>query len=658
MVTFLLGAALALQAQDDPFETQLYNVEFLTREVPDQPGTDITLYQDAIGTAVAVDSSLSKCQLTGEDLANLIKNNVAEDTWEHEKASIRFEQGILTVTNKRSVQEKIRQYLAYWRSFFGKMITIEAAVVSVDPPLLARLRAAGAPDRPMVLAPDSFKALLDAAREGKNAELLKSLRVTAHPGQRVNLKDVLKQSYVRDVDLQIATAALAFDPVVDVLESGMSVDVRPYLEPFGNTVTIEVRATRAEVEAVRERKLRLSREVNLAAPVEVPQEKGDPKTAVDPRRQAMSAPAEPRLELPRLALDRVRTTLTVRSRETAIAGSTFRGGRHVLLLITPAVTSLDDRPAPEPAFEEQRLLRLYDVSPLTRKFQDWPGPRLGLASLSRGYGGAPLTGATFTLDEPRGALIPEESVVDLLRTRIAPDTWGNKRNSMTIGPNGALLVRQKPEVLRELEQFLDPLFYTRAQMITCEAILVGFRKNARAEWERQVPALAPGGYFADREAFDRLFEEACRNGNVRLVETAEVTGFPQERVHVARLVQEAIVADYEPQVSTCVAAFDPLIDILCSGFVLDVRPHFVQGTERIAVSLRAALTSHEIREIDASAPSASPMQAARGPEAHWESDVLCAQGKVTLVGMITRGRGDEAEDLALFLRARANLLQK
>ncbi len=42
-------------------------------------GAAIALQQDSIGTAVAVDSSLSICQLTGEDLVNLIRNNVAED---------------------------------------------------------------------------------------------------------------------------------------------------------------------------------------------------------------------------------------------------------------------------------------------------------------------------------------------------------------------------------------------------------------------------------------------------------------------------------------------------------------------------------------------------------------------------------------------------
>lgn len=72
MLEFPVGAALALQAQDDPFETQIYNVEFLTREVQDRPGTDFSLSSDTIGTAIAV-SEFSKCRLTGEDLALFLR---------------------------------------------------------------------------------------------------------------------------------------------------------------------------------------------------------------------------------------------------------------------------------------------------------------------------------------------------------------------------------------------------------------------------------------------------------------------------------------------------------------------------------------------------------------------------------------------------------
>jgi hypothetical protein len=220
------------------------------------------------------------------------------------------------------------------------------------------------------------------------------------------------------------------------------------------------------------------------------------------------------------------------------------------------------------------------------------------------------------------------------------------------------MVRQKPEVLREIDQFLSTLLFSRAQMITTEAVLVSFRKGARLEWEREIPALGPGGYFLEKEKFDRLFEEAAKNANVRLVEMAEVTCFPQQRVHVARLRQESLVEDFEPQVSTSAVAFDPIIGIVGGGFVLDVRPHFIHGQEQIAVSLRAQSATHEVREVEPSAPAGNALQAARGPEAKWESDVLCAKGMWTIVGLQTRGKGDEAEELVLFLRSRGNLLAR
>ena len=105
--------------------------------------------------------------ITGEDLVSLIKMNVAEDTWEHVASQIAFSDGVLTVTNRKSVHDKIAQYLNYWRGFLGKMISIDAAIVSVDPQLLARIRSAGDADRPAILPPAHFSKLLEAAREGK-----------------------------------------------------------------------------------------------------------------------------------------------------------------------------------------------------------------------------------------------------------------------------------------------------------------------------------------------------------------------------------------------------------------------------------------------------------------------------------------------------------
>ncbi len=638
-------------AQDDPMETRLYNVEFLTREVQDFPGQEIGLPRAVVAMTISPDESmLVSGLLSAEDLANLIKSNVAEDTWEHVAAAITYSNGVLTVTNKRSVQEKVAQYLNYWRGFVGKMITVDAAIVAIDPQLLARIRSAGNAERPAILAPDQARQVLEAAREGRLADLVRSMRVTAHPGQRVSLQEITKQHYLKDFDVQIATAALALDPILDVLATGASVDVRPFLEPFAGGVTMEVRADVADLEALEERKIKLSKELVPGAAAE-----GTQGGAPGAPRAPVSSTVEARLQLPRVSHDRIRTTLTVRSRETAIVGSVLRKGRVVLFLLTPTVVAADEKPAPEPAFEEQRLLRLYDISPLTRAIQDWPAQPPDVAGPSSAMG-TPLTGATFTLMEPT-ALMESEDVAAMIKTRIAPETWGNKRNSINTAQRGTLVIRQKPEVLREIDRFLGTLLLARAQMITTEAVVIGFKKGARAEWEREIPALGPGGYFVEQEKFDRLLEEAYKGQKVRLAEIAEVTCFPQERVHAARSQEEAHVIDYEPQLASHASMFDPIVDSLPTGFVLDVRPHFIHGNEQIAVDFRGALTVGQLKEIEAPVTGAGGLQVGTARVLRWNSSVTCVKGKYSLVAIQSVGRGEETEDLAVFVRARQNVLK-
>jgi hypothetical protein len=193
--------------------------------------------------------------------------------------------------------------------------------------------------------------------------------------------------------------------------------------------------------------------------------------------------------------------------------------------------------------------------------------------------------------------------------------------------------------------------------ITTEVLVIGFKKGARDEWEKDLPALAPGGYFAEFEKVERLLEEAAKGQRVRLVETGEITGFPQERTYGLRSQQETYVSKYEPQVSSFVALQDPVIDTSSGGFVFDVRPHFVHGNEQIAVDFRSSLVQSQLKDVDALGASTSPLQALTGRVLKWNAHVLCVKGKYSLVALETVGRGDDAEDLAVFVRARQNVLK-
>src|SRR6185503_11373125 len=56
---------------------------------------------------------------------------------------------------------------------------------------------------------------------------------------------------------------------------------------------------------------------------------------------------------------------------------------------------------------------VLDIRDILVKLQDFAGPKVELVSPQKG-GGGPLTGATFTLDEPKESSVGEEQVVDLI----------------------------------------------------------------------------------------------------------------------------------------------------------------------------------------------------------------------------------------------------
>jgi hypothetical protein len=643
MRSLALFALLLLPAQEDPVETRSYDVDFLTGGIEDRSGDGVGLTQEPIGTTLAADGL--RAPMSYETLVELLRDNLDPDSWKEDGRTVRFVGGVLTITQKKSVQERIAGTIRYLQDLLAKRISIDAAFVSIEPALLAKIRAEGDPDRPSALSPKQRAMLMDAAREGKQAELVKSMRRSALPGQRISLQDLTKRSYVRDYDVQIATGDGGLDPIVDVLATGPSLDVRPLLELFEGGITLEIRGDFVEFEAMDVRNLRIGKMV--LTPVQVEPEAAKP--VVGAKEPATLVPLEYKVQLPKIQHDKVRTMLTVRDRETAIAASVLRKNRAFLFLVTPAIAAPEEKPAGPPAGRD-RQLRVFDVTALVRRIQSWPGPDIDLPSPSRG-GGGPLTGARFTLDEP-AILLNAEDLDDLIRARIAPATWEDAANS--IEKNGTTLtVRHKPEVMREIERLLADASKTHATTVTTEAVVVGFRNGARAEWEKEIPALA-GGTTADAAAIAKLLEEAARGKGVRLIDAAEVTAFPGQRVHVLRSRQEAYLQDYEPQVSTFVSILDPIMGIFYTGSLMDVRAQTVFGSDAVNVEFRFERSSGEMKEMDALGVRAGAIQTPQAKTQKWTTTVHCPRGKWALASLESAG---DAEEIAVFVRARKNVFK-
>ncbi len=100
-------------------------------------------------------------------------------------------------------------------------------------------------------------------------------------------------------------------------------------------------------------------------------------------------------------------------------------------------------------------LQIYDVRDLLHKIQDFPGPKVELVSPS-GAGGGPLTGATFTIDEPK-TTITEDFITELVKSNTGDKSWDENPNASVTLANGMLIVSQSKRVHEEIKRLINLL---------------------------------------------------------------------------------------------------------------------------------------------------------------------------------------------------------
>ena len=110
---------------------------------------------------------------------------------------------------------------------------------------------------------------------------------------------------------------------------------------------------------------------------------------------------------------------------------------------------------PKGKLDKSVTLQLYDVRDLLVKIQDFAGPKVELTSPQKG-GGGPLTGATFTLEEPRST-ITEEFITDMVKQNTGDKSWDENPNASITLTNGVLVVSQSKRVHEEIKRFVNLL---------------------------------------------------------------------------------------------------------------------------------------------------------------------------------------------------------
>ena len=612
-VLTILGIAFTVActalAQEDPVESRRFPIAFLTTRAADAEGIPLGLAQDAIGTAVAAGEERGSGLLDPEELAAILKKEVAPASWSEPGASLEARDGQLIAVNRRSILDGIGTWLARARIRHGRRIVIEAVLVVVPVERWGRV------------APKDL---------AQGAAILKTARLVASPGQRVLAQDLTQRSYLRDYDVQIATGAADLDPIVDVLNTGVRLDLRPWSSPGDEHVLIEVRAEAASLEAMDEKTIKLL--ITEPAPAPAAPAAAPGGGAVAHREW------EGRVQLPRTPFERIRGQVVARPGETVVAAAASRADGVLVLLLTPSFAG-EIAPAGLP----ETRTRIYEVGALTAKIQDYAAPRAELVGPGKG-GGGPLTGAVFTLDEPREGYGEESLKADV---KVAAPTAEAERVS-----GGGIAVRGNAENHAAVAKRLLEVFRREVRTVTTEAVVLTFSPRARAEWAKAVPALAPGGTRATDDEISKLLQEAGKSPELRLTAVFAVSGRLNQHVHVLSGRQQAYIQDYEPQVSASSACYDPIMGILLTGNGLEARPADRAGDGTTSVQLRVWTLAGELSEDKRVSSDCGPLQRPKVTGFLWQTEAVCAPGAWTLAALESRGTGPEAEEAALFVRVR------
>ncbi len=246
--------------------------------------------------------------LTGDDLATLIADNIAPESWDD--ASITpTDTGTLVVYQSNEVHEEISQLLEELREAAGLMVQIQTRFLNVADNFLEDIgvdfRGLGSPG----LGDNNFfndfgapgglndsigqstdvgaffddgdngdiqgrvenlfdvdlggeldnagglsfqwtylddlqvQTVLRAVSKSERVELVTAPNILVFNTARSNLQVLNQMAYVQDYNVEIATAAAIADPIVQVVQDGVVLDVRPVISADRRFITLDLRPT-------------------------------------------------------------------------------------------------------------------------------------------------------------------------------------------------------------------------------------------------------------------------------------------------------------------------------------------------------------------------------------------------------------------------------
>ena len=92
------------------------------------------------------------------------------------------------------------------------------------------------------------EVILRAVRKRERSEEIQAPRLLIYNNTRASMSFLRQISYIKDFDVEIAQASAVANPVVDTVNDGVSLDVRPVVDAELKFITMELRPTVMELQ--------------------------------------------------------------------------------------------------------------------------------------------------------------------------------------------------------------------------------------------------------------------------------------------------------------------------------------------------------------------------------------------------------------------------
>ena len=117
-----------------------------------------------------------------------------------------------------------------------------------DNPLGSVLSSLGGATLTMKYLDDTeFQMIIRATEKAADTRTLTAPRITVYNTQRANLTVVNQLSYIQDFDVEVAQTSFIADPIVGIIQDGLTLDVRPTVSNDRRYITLELQPTVADL---------------------------------------------------------------------------------------------------------------------------------------------------------------------------------------------------------------------------------------------------------------------------------------------------------------------------------------------------------------------------------------------------------------------------